>query len=265
MNALVPDFLQTAFAPEKWPAFVAITARVGGFVFTAPGFSGAMMPGLVRTALTVVLAVFLLPGAPSTPLPTGFLDLPLPLGAEIAIGMVIGLTAAVIVQALAYAGEVMSLQMGLSIAPALSPVPELQVVGVGQITSLLAIVIYLGIGGHLMLLRGLAESLRVLPPGGGYALDTGAVVATRLAGTVFQCAVTAAAPVMVALLLTNIAMAIMGRAVPQMNAMMMSFPITVGVGLLTFGLSLPIVTATVSGWMHGVPSGLTEILDRMSH
>lgn len=265
MNALVPDFLQAAFAPEKWAAFVAITARVGGFVFMAPGFSGAMMPGSVRTALTVLLAVFLLPGAPSTPLPDEFLDLPLPLAAELAIGMVIGLAAAVIVQALALAGEVMSLQMGLSIAPALSPVPEMQVVGVGQVTSLLGVVIYLGMGGHLLLLRGLADSLVVLPPGGGYALGAGGVTATQLATTVFTCAVSAAAPVMVALLLTNLAMAIMGRAVPQMNAMMMSFPITVGVGLLTFGLSLPIVSTTVAGWLHGLPASLSGLFDQLSH
>lgn len=263
MSPIVPDFLQTAFAPEKWAAFVLITARVGGFLFTAPGFSGAMMPGMVRTALTIVLAVFLLPGAPSSPLPDDVLDLPLPLATELAIGMVIGLAAAVIVYALGLAGEVMSLQMGLSIAPALSPVPEMQVVGVGQITSLLAVVIYLGLGGHLLLLGGLSESLRVMPPGGGYALDAGAEVAVGLAGQMFTCAVSAAAPVMVALLLTNIAMAIMGRAVPQMNAMMMSFPITVGVGLLTFGLALPILTATVSGWVRDLPAGLAGLLDTL--
>lgn len=263
MNALVPDFLQTALAPEKWAAFVLITARVGGFLFTAPGYSGAMMPSAVRTAVTVLLALFLLPAAPAMPLPDEALDLPLPLAAELAIGMVLGLSAGVIVQALALAGEVMSLQMGLSIAPALSPVPEMQVVGLGQITSLFAVVLYLGLGGHLMLLRGLAESIRVLPPGGGYALDTGADTAIRLTSQMFACAVSACAPVLVALLLTNIAMAIMGRAVPQMNAMMMSFPITVGVGLLTFGLSLPIVAATVTGWMQDLPAGVTGLLDTL--
>lgn len=263
MNALVPDFLQAAFAPEKWAAFVLITARVGGFLFTAPGFSGSMMPGTVRTAVTVLLAVFLLPGAPSLPLPDEALDLPLPLAAELAIGMVLGMTASVIVQALGLAGEVMSLQMGLSIAPALSPVPEMQVVGVGQVTSLLAVVLYLGLGGHLMLLRGLAESLRLLPPGGGYALAAGGDVAIQLAGRMFACAVSAAAPVMVALLLTNIAMAIMGRAVPQMNAMMMSFPITVGVGLVTFGLALPILSATVAGWMSGLPAEIAGLLEQL--
>jgi flagellar biosynthetic protein FliR len=263
VNPLVPDFLQTALAPEKWVAFVLITARVGGFLFAAPGFSGSMMPGVLRTAVTVVLSIFLLPGAPSAPLPGAMLDLPIPMAAELGIGMVLGLSAGVIVQAVAMAGEVMSLQMGLSIAPALSPVPEMQVVGVGQITSLLAITIYLGMGGHLLLLRGLAESLRVLPPGGGYALDAGAAEAVRLASRMFSCAVSAAAPVMVALLMTNIAMAIMGRAVPQMNAMMMSFPITIGVGLLTFGLSLPMVSQAVAGWMDGVPAGVSQLLERL--
>jgi flagellar biosynthetic protein FliR len=263
VNALVPDFLQTAFAPEHWVAFVLITARVGGFLFTAPGFSGSMIPGMVRTAVTVVLAVFLLPGAPSMPLSNELLDLPLPLAGELMIGMILGLMAAVIVQALGHAGEVISMQMGLSIAPALSPVPEMQVVGLGQITSMLAVLIYFGLGGHLMLLRGLSESLRLLPPGGGLALDAGAETATRLAGQLFVCAVSAAAPVMVALLLTNIAMAILGRAVPQMNAMMMSFPITIGIGLLTFSLSLPILSAAVARWIQALPAGVADLLEHL--
>ncbi len=256
----LPDFIGAALTPARWPAFVLITGRIGGLMLTAPGWSGTTLPATVRTALTVVLAVLLLPGAAAAPMPDHVLDLPLPMAAEIAIGVVIGLSAAVLVQAVGYAGEVISMQMGLSIAPAYSPVPEMEVVGLGQISTLLAILIYLGMGGHLMLLRALADSLRTLPPGGGVLFTAGGPAATALAGQLFSCAASAAAPVMVALLLTNLALAVLSRAVPQINAMTVSFPVTIGVGLVMYAVSLPNVSNVIARWVQELPGGIDGLL-----
>jgi flagellar biosynthetic protein FliR len=261
----LPDFLTPALAPERWPTFALITARVGGLMLTAPGWSGTTLPAMVRTALTVVLAIVLLPAAPVATLSDHVLDMSLPMAGEIAIGVVIGLAAAVLVQAVGLAGEVISMQMGLSIAPALAPVPEMQVVGLGQISTLLAILIYLSLGGHLMLLHALASSLRTLPPGGGIVYTAGGPAATALAGQLFSCAASAAGPVMVTLLLTNIALAILSRAVPQMNAMMVSFPITIGVGLLMFAVSLPNVSSVVARWVQELPRGVDGLLVPFQH
>lgn len=255
-----PDFLQAALTPDRWPTFVLITARIGGLMLTAPGWSGTTLPRLVRTTLTVVLAVLLLPAAPVATLPAQVLDIPLPMAAEMAIGLIIGMTAAVIVQAVALAGEVMSMQMGLSIAPSYSPIPELQVSGIAPLVSMMSLVLYFGMGGHLMLLRALAESLRVLPPGGGIAFTAGEPVAIALAGQIFSCAISAAAPVMVALLLTNVSLGILSRAVPQLNAMAVSFPVSIGIGLLMFSVSLPIVSSVVAGWIQAMPNGVQDLL-----
>ena len=261
----IPDFLGTALTPERWPTFALVTGRVGGLMTTAPAWSGSSIPAVVRTAVGLVLAVLLLPTVQVTSMPDHVLDLPLPMAAEIAIGVVIGLSAAVLVQAVGLAGEVMSMQMGLSIAPALAPVPEMEVVGVGPITTMLAVLIYLGLGGHLMLLRALADSLHTLPPGAGIVFTGGGHVATALAGQLFSCAASVAAPVMVALLLTNIALAILSRAVPQLNAMMVSFPLTIGIGLLMFAVSLPNVSAVVAGWVHDLPASVEGLLAPLQH
>jgi len=261
----VPDFVGAAMTPERWPTFALITGRIGGLMLTAPGWSGTTLPASIRSALTLVLALVLLPLAPARPLPAEVLDLPLPMAAEIAIGLVIGLAASVLVQAVGLAGEVVSMQMGLNIAPSLSPVPEMQVVGLGQVMSLLAILIYLIMGGHLMLIRALAHSLQTLPPGGGVVFTAGGPTAAALAGQLFSCAASAAAPVMVALLLTNIAMAVMSRAVPQINAMTVSFPITISVGLLMFAVSLPNVSAVVARWVQELPASVDGLLVPFQH
>ena len=74
--------------------------------------------------------------------------------------------------------------------------------------------------------------------------------------TLFSAAVRAAAPVLVTLLLVNVALAILGRAVPQLNAMMVSLPISIAVGLVMAGVSMPVVAATVESWMHALPESV---------
>jgi flagellar biosynthetic protein FliR len=177
------------------------------------------------------------------------------------VGIAIGLTAAVLVQAMTLAGEVLSLQMGLSLGPVLAPTPDVQVPGVAQLYTVLALLIYSSLGGHLMLLRGLADSLRALPPGSEFGLAAGAAApAADLLRTLFTCAVRAAAPVMVALLLANLALAVMSRAVPQLNAMMVAFPITIGVGLVMTGAALPVMAGAMRGWTESLPAMVAAAL-----
>lgn len=162
---MIPDFFAEILTPGRWPAFVLVSARLAGLMFTAPLWSMSDLPRLARAAITVLLAVTLLPAVPPTKLPEEILALPLPFAMELLVGIVIGLTAGILVQGVALSGEVLSLQMGLSLAPQLAPMPDLQVSGVGLLQSNLALLIYVAVGGHLMLLRGLAQSLQTLPPG----------------------------------------------------------------------------------------------------
>jgi flagellar biosynthetic protein FliR len=192
-------------------------------------------------------------------MPEQVLELPVPLAMEMLLGLAIGLVAAVVVHGAALAGELVSLQMGLSLGPALAPLPDFENSGVSQLQSLLALSIYVGVGGHLMLLRGVADSLQTLPPGAPIALDQGAAAVTAMVGAVFTSAVRTGAPVIVTLLVTNVALAILSRAVPQLNAMMVSFPLTIAIGLIMVGAALPMAAGTLDGWMRDLPLRVAEV------
>jgi len=256
----MPDFLTEILAPGNWPTFVFVAARVGGLMLVAPLWSMTALTQTARAAIVVLLAILLLPLTPRAAVPEQIVQVPVALAMEVLIGLAIGLTAAVIVQGVALAGEVVSLQMGLSLAPALSPMMHEQPSGVGQMQSLLAMVIYLGVGGHLVMIQGLAYSFRLLPPGAPLALETGGGAASGLMGILFQTGLRAAAPVMVALLLTNIAMAILSRAVPQLNTMMVALPLSIGVGLVMMGAALPFMTASIGRWMQTLPDSVASIV-----
>ncbi len=260
------DPLQTLVTPHHWPTFALVATRLTGLMFTAPLWSMAMLPRALRAALVVLLSAMLLPAAVGNAVaPSEHLaGLPLPFATEMAIGLVIGLVGAVLVQGVALAGEVMSLQTGLSLAPSLAPLPDLQESGIGQLATLLGLFVYVGVGGHLTLLRALGDSFQALPAGGLPDLAEGGRHAAAVAGRLFGCALAAAAPVMVALLLTNLAIALLARAVPQMNGMLVSFPITISVGLAAFGAALPVIASAVARWLGGLSAETAAMVQALT-
>ena len=256
----MPNPLAAMFDPAVWPTFAFVSARLSGLMLSAPLWSMTAMPRSIRAAVTVVLALLLTPLAPRVTLPEQVFDLPLPMAMELVLGLAIGLTAAVLVQGAVLAGEVISLQMGISLGAALGGNPDLEAQGVGQFQQLLALFLYVSVGGHLLLLKGLAASLQSLPPGAPLALAAGGGAAASLLGTLFASSLGIAAPVMVTLLLVNLSLATLSRAVPQLNAMMVSLPLTIGVGLVAVAAALPLVAAAIAGWMGGLPADVTRVL-----
>ncbi|MEK7317404.1 MAG: flagellar biosynthetic protein FliR [Candidatus Eisenbacteria bacterium] len=253
--------IQSVLQPDRWPLFVLLTARIGGLMLTAPLWSMSGWPRAGRAAFTVVLAMMLLPLAPAGRVPEEVLELPVPVAMELLIGSLIGLAAAVIVQGVALAGEIISIQMGLSFGALLAPMPELAMGGVGPLQSMLALLLYTTIGGHLVLVRGLAESLVTLPPGAPIDLAAGLAPILALLATLFITGLRAAAPIVIALFLTQIALAVLSRAVPQINAMVLSFPITIGVGFLMLYLALPFLSMAIAGWLGDLPASITRTLE----
>lgn len=257
----MPDFIREILTPGNWPTFVFITTRLTGMMLTAPLWSMTPWTRTARTATTVLLAICLLPGSPRTVLSERMLDFPVGLAMELLVGIVIGLTAAVIVQGIGFAGEVISLQMGLGLGPALAPLPELETNGVGQLKALLALFIYTSVGGHLILLKGLADSLHTLPPGMPMNIEGGGRAGALLLGGLYSTALRAAAPMMVSLLVTNVALAIVSRAVPQLSVMIVALPVTILVGLIMLSASLPFVASAMHGWIRDLPAAVQNAVE----
>src|SRR5262249_33816823 len=108
-----------------------------------------------------------------------------------------------------------------------------------------------------------SNSLQTLPPGTPINLAGAGTNAVALTASLFQVAAQTAGPVMVTLLLVNAALAILSRAVPQLNAMMVAFPVTIGIGLLMLGAAMPLLGGAIAGWVEQLPAGLTRLLDSL--
>jgi flagellar biosynthetic protein FliR len=252
--------LVQALQPAHWPTLALVSGRMVGLMLAAPLWSMADVPKSFRGAMVIVFTLIVLPTVPSATLPPDYLGFVLPLASELALGLAIGLVGAVFMAGVGLAGEVAALQMGLNLGPSLSPMADATVTGVGELENLLALCLYVTLRGHVVLLSGVAGSFQAIPPGVAVDMGDGGRAVAALAGTVFSVAVRVAAPIMVALLLANLGLAILSRAVPQLNAMAVAFPITIGLGLLTFGAALPYTGSFVGGWTASLAGSVAHIV-----
>ncbi len=250
-------------APGTWPAFVLISARLSGLMILSPFWSMVTVPRSVKGAIVVLFAALLIPAAGKPAFPDRVLTIPLPLMMEFTVGLAIGLAVAIVSHALMLASEVVAMQTGLSLGQVLTPNIESGGPALSQIYGLLGIAVFVAIGGPVMMLEALVRSLEQIPPGAAVPFEDGPLGALQVTGRLFGYAVQIAAPVMAALTVTNIAMAILSRAVPQLNAMAMSFAVTLGVGLVVLGLSLPVLVRVVSRWFETSPATIDALLTTM--
>jgi flagellar biosynthetic protein FliR len=261
----VNEAILEAMRPVNWPLLALVLSRVAGLVMTAPLWSLRFIPTQVRAAIAVLLSLLMLPLVPASAVPPAAGQIAvLAVLAELLLGLAIGLTAAVFLYSLSIAAEVVSLQMGLSFGAAFGGPADTGSPGIGQLYHQFTLAIYAILGGHVMLVTGLALSFRILPPGVGMNLEGGATEMLGVLGTVFAVAVQVAAPVIVALLITNIALAIVNRAVPQLHTLMVAVPLTVAVGFLVIGVTLPMTAGLVARWVGSLDGGVADLLGSMA-
>jgi flagellar biosynthesis protein FliR len=243
----LPDF----FAPGVAAALVLTALRVGGLLLVAPAWSAQAVPMRLRTALLVIFAVLLLPAAKSTANLPALRITPATFLAETGIGFVIGMAAALVIAAAEFAGELMTTTIGLSGAAIFDPINNTQGAILQQFMQLLALIIVMIGGGHIMMLQAVAQSFVSMPLGAPIDLGGGFQAIVISAKSIFSTGLQFAAPVIAAVLLMNIALAVLGRAAPQLNIMSLAFPLQIGLGLLTFAGSLAVIVHAMSDWTPG--------------
>jgi flagellar biosynthesis protein FliR len=226
---------------------VLLSTRLSGLMVMAPVFSARIIPFRARTAILVLLTAALFPAARANTLPGAELTAATLL-TEALIGLTLGLGAALFVAAAESAGDMLAVQMGLSGANVLDPLAGTQMPVLGQLLGLFVMALILSVGGHLIMLEALGASLSFLPPGQVLDFQGGPEVLARIGGAQFLLGVRFAAPVIGAMMIGDAALGAMAKTVPQLNILMMAFPLKIGIGLVTLGLSLPLMATFFVGW-----------------
>ena len=236
--------------------------RLLGLFLVAPVFSAVVVPMRVKAALTLVLSVVLFPAASGARVSGLGLD-PGSLFAELLVGLTLGLGAAVFVGAAEMAGDMMAVQTGLSGASLVDPLTRNQVPVLGQLLGLTTLVLILATDGHLVMLQALHRSFAVVQVGSLADAEALAVNAIRLGSSLFLLGLRFAAPVIGALMIGHVALGVLARTVPQLNVLMMAFPLQIAVGLFVLAITLPSVAAAFAVWPETYSDVVGELLERL--
>jgi flagellar biosynthetic protein FliR len=141
--------------------------------------------------------------------------------------------------AIRMAGEFVDLQMGFSMATVFDPQNQSRITLMGQFMYIFQVMLFLAVDGHHTLLMAISYSYTVIPLAGAGITASFIPAMIKLFIQVFSLAIRLAAPFIVIFLISDVALGIMARTVPQLNVFILSFPIKIGLGILTMAAILP--------------------------
>jgi flagellar biosynthetic protein FliR len=250
---------------EQWAGFLLIFVRSAALMSTLPFFSSPNIPVLVKAGLSLALALWLSPVTPLDPerLPGHVLGFGLLCVGEIMIGAIMGLAVRLILTSVQVMGQLIGFQMGFAVANVLDPVNGGQVSVLAQFSFLMATLLLFVVGGHHYFLKALADSFIMVPPGEFSMSQSLFKQMMKLAADMFSLAVRLGAPVIGALLFTQVTMGILAKTVPQMNILMVGFPLTITVGLLFLSVAMLILIPAMGEIFKGLGPMLAGLLKAM--
>ncbi len=182
---------------------------------------------------------------------------------EMLLAAALGLLAQLIFTAAQFAGQMMSMQMGMAMANIFDPATSSQSAIIAQFVGILAILMWLASGAHHMFIRTLIDSFTILPVGSSWPFH-GWTVLTDAAASMFILSIKLMAPVLLLLFFVYVALGLIARAVPQIQVFFVSFPLSVGLGLLILGLSLPAFMSLMYDGFTGLGETLPMLLRHLA-
>jgi flagellar biosynthesis protein FliR len=220
--------------------FILVLARVTPLFVLAPLFSSSMIPARVRGIVAVGISIGLTPIAmhgqhvPSDPVTLAALVVE-----GLLVGLGFALVLALLMAAIESAGSIIDVVSGFSYGNLINPANGEETAIMNRFYSLVGTLIFLVIGGDAWTLRGLDRTFALVPLTDGPRLSSLVGGVEGVFGNVFAAALEVAAPVLVALLITDVAFGVVSRVVPQLNIFAVGFPTKVAVAMLVVGAALP--------------------------
>jgi flagellar biosynthesis protein FliR len=240
---------------ERW---FLMLFRIGSMLMLMPVFGYTSIPAMARVAMAFLVTSVLFPLHPEMQLTLepGVLEFFAVIIREVFIGLAIGLVTIFIFTGVQFAGHVMGHSMGFGMINSIDPFSEEHMPILGQLLTMTTLVLFLLMNGHHFLLLAVDESFIQIPIGTGALSDRAIEGFARLSADIFAVGIKVSAPVLVSIMVAEVALGIVARTVPQMNVWIIGFPLKIMVGLITLMVALPMVVYVFGkifkGWQGGV-------------
>lgn len=242
--------------------FLFILIRVGVILFLLPFFNSRVIPVLTKAALALILTVVLFPVSSSHigSFPDTLWGMSGLVTGELIIGMILGLLVQMFFEGVRMMGQLAGIETGFAIANVLDPQSGAQSSIMSNMAYLIALLLFLILNGHHILLNAIRESFAIIQPGSVSLNKQVFNEIIKSSGDMFIIAVQIGAPVIAAILFVQVAFGLITRLIPQMNIMVVAFPVQIVTGLFFFGVSLWVMLQFMERYVGGLDRQLMNMM-----
>jgi len=224
---------------NKIVVFFLTVIRISGIIFTAPVFGSEIISARIKLFLSILLGILIFPFVTLVDLSkANNLLIILIIIKELLIGIATGLIARFIFVGVQFGGQIIGTQMGFGIVNVLDPQNNSSISLVAQFQNIIMILFFLSIDGHLYIIQAIVKSFEMIPLGVFVFNKESYIFIVTIFSKIFLTALKITAPIFVTLLVTQIVLGIMGRLVPQLNILIIGFPIQIAAGLIVIITSM---------------------------
>ena len=243
---------------QDWSQFliasVLVLIRISGMMVFAPIFSSQAIPKQVKIGFAVALTALLAPVAAtqsSQPVTLGLASV----AGELGVGFIFGFSLNLLNEMITFAAEILGLQFSFSLVNVLDPNSPVETPVLGQLLSLIGLLILFAAGLDRTMLAALMRSFVVVPAGQAFVAGRTGVVLVTMTGGVFLAAVQLAAPVLAATLMVELTVALIGRLSPHLPVMFLGIPVKTLVGYA-------VLVGSLGVWPRFIEARFTGLLNQ---
>lgn len=230
--------------------YILAMARCAAWLLIAPPFGTRLIPNTVKVGLAAALTIGAAPRLPATDVKLDTLSLVAAVVVQVLAGLALGFFALLVLSAIQAAGSMIDLFAGFTMAQVYDPMSGAGASVFGRLYQLVATTILFGTGGHLILVKGFLHSFDAIPLD-GLSLGTTSLMLKQF-GMFIVAACEIAAPVLAAMFLAEVALGLLTRAAPQLNALQLGMPLKALLALLLTGLALPLIPAIMPNLLREI-------------
>ncbi len=232
--------------------FIRITALFLSFSILFPKGT----PQILKGMLGIIIAFCIIDGIDYSNIQSinGNFSLWFAVISEIMTGVIIGFLINAIFLFFKMAGAFIDMQGGLSMVSMLDPATNINATLISNLIYMISVAIFFIIDGHHLLLKLLIESFRIVPLGETIVYSETIMEVMRTLTELFFVGVKIALPFLIIIFITDICLALVSRAVPAINVMILGMPVKITVALITFIIALPITIKIIIGSIHNIPN-----------
>ncbi|MDP9821695.1 flagellar biosynthetic protein FliR [Nocardioides massiliensis] len=232
-------------AGEPLIAYLLASVRIAAWMLLVPPFSSRAVPTAAKAVLSLGLALATVPLAVGTTVPQQTAPLILAVVTQVLVGAAMGFVTYLIFAAVSAAGAMIDVFGGFALAQGFDPLSMNPNTVFGKFQQLLATTLLFATGAHLLVIGGLLSTFDLMPVGASADLSGLPEILVRAFGVFFTTAVQIALPLIAVLFVADLALALLTKVAPQLNALNVMFPAKIGLTLLIIGLAFPALPGIV--------------------